>query len=200
MRQKDAVIESLLKQVRRYAMLWNYAHEVVKLHNPYQATPMSIESYLMATSPSDRDNRDTIEWLTRLKSSLKTGDGKLNAFMNPRPEQPADEESEPDDSTVYAQIGQSSASGGEDVEEDGHDEKLSSLHVPLDLLADLSLDVVKRKKPGKRRNMRESLLKRHDPDDTNIVSMLNILQSRADTSVRALQTRRFSCQVGATII
>jgi hypothetical protein len=139
-----------------------------QLHNPYQATPMSIESYLMATSPSDRDNRDTVEWLTRLKASLKTGDGKLNAFTDPRPERPADEESEFDDSTVHPHMGQSSPSGDEDAEGDEHDEKLSSLHVPLDLLADLSLDVVKRRKPGKKGHSKESLLKQDDPNDTDI--------------------------------
>lgn len=145
---------------------------MTKLHNPYQATPMSIESYLMATSPSDRDNRDTVEWLTRLKSSLKTGDGKLNAFVNSRPEQPADEESEPDDDT---DIGQPSPSGDEDAEGNGHDTKLSSLHVPLELLADLSLDVVKQRKPGKKGHGKESLLKQDDPNDTNIASLLILL-------------------------
>lgn len=148
-----------------------------KLHNPYQATPMSIESYLMATSPSDRDNRDTVEWLTRLKASLKTGDGKLNAFTDPRPERQADEESEFDDSAVHPHMGQSSPSGDESAEGDGHDEKLSSLHVPLDLLADLSLDVVKRRKPGKKGHAKESLLKQDDPNDTDIASLLIVLSS-----------------------
>ncbi|KAJ3485890.1 hypothetical protein NLJ89_g11859 [Agrocybe chaxingu] len=54
-RQKDAIIESLLKQ----------------LHNPYLATPLSIASYRMATSPSDQNNRNVLAWLDRLQSSVR---------------------------------------------------------------------------------------------------------------------------------
>ncbi|KAK2461096.1 hypothetical protein APHAL10511_006875 [Amanita phalloides] len=151
LRQKDAIIESLLKQI----------------HNPYQATPMSIESYLMATSPSDRDNRNTVEWLNHLKSSLKTSDGKFNPFMAPRPEQPVGDDSEPEDD-VNPRIGESLPSGDEEAEEDGRDEKHASLHVPLDLLANLSLDGIKRKNSGKRRQAKESSLKQGDSNDTDI--------------------------------
>ncbi|THH32747.1 hypothetical protein EUX98_g1452 [Antrodiella citrinella] len=55
-RQKDAVIESLLKQ----------------LHNPYLATPLSVASYRMATSPSDKNNGDVLAWLDRLEASVRT--------------------------------------------------------------------------------------------------------------------------------
>ncbi|KAJ7086357.1 hypothetical protein B0H15DRAFT_346044 [Mycena belliarum] len=56
-RQKDAIIESLLKQ----------------LHNPYIATPLSIASYRMATSPSDATNSNILAWLDRLQASVRAG-------------------------------------------------------------------------------------------------------------------------------
>ncbi|KAG2097934.1 uncharacterized protein F5147DRAFT_714479 [Suillus discolor] len=50
-RHKDQIIESLLKQ----------------LHNPYLATPLSVASYKAATSPSDSDNMNVVDWLDRLQ-------------------------------------------------------------------------------------------------------------------------------------
>ncbi|THH12044.1 hypothetical protein EW146_g7836 [Bondarzewia mesenterica] len=52
-RQKDSIIESLLKQLR----------------NPYLATPLSIDAYRMATPSGDNQRRDVIAWLDRLQSS-----------------------------------------------------------------------------------------------------------------------------------
>ncbi|KAF8198312.1 hypothetical protein K438DRAFT_1584084 [Mycena galopus ATCC 62051] len=62
-RQKDQIIESLLKQ----------------LHNPYIATPLSIASYRMATSPSDATNRNILAWLDRLQASVRAGAGDITA-------------------------------------------------------------------------------------------------------------------------
>ncbi|KAK0440527.1 hypothetical protein EV421DRAFT_1737193 [Armillaria borealis] len=58
-RQKDVVIESLLKQ----------------LYNPYLATPHSIDEYRKSISPSDANNPSTLAWLGRLKSSVQFGTG-----------------------------------------------------------------------------------------------------------------------------
>ncbi|KAF5345063.1 hypothetical protein D9758_010418 [Tetrapyrgos nigripes] len=55
-RQKDAIIESLLKQ----------------LHNPYIATPLSIASYRLATSPSDSGNKNVLAWLDRMQTSVQS--------------------------------------------------------------------------------------------------------------------------------
>jgi hypothetical protein len=44
----------------------------VQLHNPYLATPLSIASYRMATSPSDQNNQNVIDWLDRLTSSYQS--------------------------------------------------------------------------------------------------------------------------------
>jgi hypothetical protein len=56
MRQKDELIESLLKQ----------------LHNPYLATPLSIEAYRMATPTADQHRQEVIAWLDRLQSSVRS--------------------------------------------------------------------------------------------------------------------------------
>ncbi|KAK0440547.1 hypothetical protein EV421DRAFT_1712361, partial [Armillaria borealis] len=56
-RQKDAIIETLLKQ----------------LHNPYLATPHSIDEYLKSVSPSDANNPNVLAWLNRLKSGVQIG-------------------------------------------------------------------------------------------------------------------------------
>ncbi|KAJ7063571.1 hypothetical protein C8F01DRAFT_985730 [Mycena amicta] len=54
-RQKDAIIESLLKQ----------------LHNPYTATPLAIDSFRMATSPSDATNINVVTWLDQLQAGTR---------------------------------------------------------------------------------------------------------------------------------
>ncbi|KAK0471060.1 hypothetical protein IW261DRAFT_1513660 [Armillaria novae-zelandiae] len=54
-RQKDAIIEELMKE----------------LHNPYLATPHSIDEYLESVSPSDRNNANVLAWLGRLKASVQ---------------------------------------------------------------------------------------------------------------------------------
>ncbi|KAF8634663.1 hypothetical protein AX15_000766 [Amanita polypyramis BW_CC] len=173
LRQKDAVIESLLKQ----------------LHNPYQATPMSIASYQMATSPSDRNNCDTLEWLSRLKSSLKSTDGKL--FTNLRPERTVDEHSEPDDRVINPQIGH--PPGGEDAEDDERDGKLPSLHVPLDLLANLSLDNTKRRKLRTKGQDKESLLNENNDTDIGVANETYFMPGPAtDLDARAVLIEQHS--------
>jgi hypothetical protein len=148
LKQKDAVIESLLKQI----------------HNPYIATPMSIASYVTATSPSDSNNRDIIESLSRLKSSLKTADGKkeAHAFSN---SQGVDEDSDGGTS----QAAQIIPAG----DETGHDDKsvdrstaLPDVHVPMGLLAHLSLSGKKGKKNAKGKT--KDKLNDEDFDDTNV--------------------------------
>jgi hypothetical protein len=67
MKQKDAIIESLLKQ----------------LHNPYLATPLSIEAYRMATPSSDHHRKTVIEWLDRLQSSVRSPPVRSGPAKNP---------------------------------------------------------------------------------------------------------------------
>jgi len=149
LKQKDAIIESLLKQI----------------HNPYQATPVSIASYQMATSPSDSSNRDILEWLRRLKSSVKTVNGKITTspFMS-RPSQAEEEDSDPGDSSYAAQL----IPGDENDDDDKDDDRYSALpdaHVPIGLLADLMLDGTKKEKKGKKGKGKEN------EDDLNDVDV-----------------------------
>ncbi|KAJ6479456.1 hypothetical protein C8R47DRAFT_983369, partial [Mycena vitilis] len=86
LRHKDAIIESLLKQ----------------LHNPYLATPLSIESYRMATSPSDTTNRNILTWLDRLQSSVRTGNpSDITAANFPSPSVPASGAKHPNHEDKY---------------------------------------------------------------------------------------------------
>nr|GAT47127.1 predicted protein [Mycena chlorophos] len=52
-RQKDEMIETLLKQ----------------LHNPYTATPLAIASFERALGPSDRNDVDVVTWLSQMQAS-----------------------------------------------------------------------------------------------------------------------------------
>ncbi|KAK0214513.1 hypothetical protein IW262DRAFT_1466279 [Armillaria fumosa] len=58
-RQKNAIIETLLKQ----------------LHNPDLATPHLIDEYLKRVSPSDVNNTNVVAWLSHLKSREQIGMG-----------------------------------------------------------------------------------------------------------------------------
>jgi hypothetical protein len=78
MRQKDELIDSLLKQVRlSYTLLTNigtyvdyiYTHQ---LHNPYLATSLSIRAFRNATSSPDQHRQNVIAWLDRLQSSVRS--------------------------------------------------------------------------------------------------------------------------------
>ncbi|KAF5376493.1 hypothetical protein D9615_008666 [Tricholomella constricta] len=138
-RQKDAIIESLLKQ----------------LHNPYIATPMSIASYRMATSPSDQNNKDILAWLDRLQASVRTAGGKggANAFKDLRGTAAEDDDSDREES--YAQrFGLAAPPDDDDSNTVGEEgdmapaDKLSSLpdsDAPLGLIANLSLSNTKSK-------------------------------------------------------
>ncbi|KAI0795864.1 hypothetical protein C8Q75DRAFT_744153 [Abortiporus biennis] len=136
-RQKDAIIESLLKQ----------------LHNPYLATPLSIAAYRMATSPSDQNNRNVLAWLDRLQSSVQSAGtpGGAKAFGLESRQQGVQEESE-DDSEDDPTTGRTVVP--RDVEDlQAEDEKLHSLPdaaVPLGLIANLALSNTNSKKAASR--------------------------------------------------
>jgi hypothetical protein len=126
-RQKDAIIESLLKQ----------------LHNPYTATPLSISSYRMATSPSDQNNSNIIAWLDRLNSSVRTagGHGGPKAFsLEPRPKA---EQADSDNDSDHRAGDNDDVDDGADTRCEGREgEDLTGLPdaaVPLGLIANLSL-------------------------------------------------------------
>ncbi|KAH9475248.1 Protein priB [Psilocybe cubensis] len=159
-RQKDSIIDSLLKQ----------------LHNPYIATPLSIASYRMATSPSDSNNRNVLAWLDRLQSSVRDA-GKPagpRAFSNPRDR--ADEESDVDSegkrthaATILGGLRDDPEDTFAEAPADASEKLQSSLpesHVPLGLIADLSLSNTKSKK--KRDQTKDLGLNEEDLNDDNV--------------------------------
>ncbi|KAH9030570.1 fungal-specific transcription factor domain-containing protein [Lactarius deliciosus] len=88
MKQKDAIIESLLKQ----------------LHNPYLATPLSIEAYRMATPSSDHHRDTVIAWLDRLQSSVRSPPVRSGPAKNPfKVDTHAGESEESDDDQTQQQ-------------------------------------------------------------------------------------------------
>jgi hypothetical protein len=82
LKQKDAIIESLLKQVRLSRVPSAHPRPELtmigdprpscQLHNPYLATPLSIEAYRTATSSGDHHRQNVIAWLDRLQSSVRS--------------------------------------------------------------------------------------------------------------------------------
>jgi|SRR6267142_1649675 len=54
----------------------------MKLHNPYLATPLSIEAYRNATSSADQHRQNVIAWLDRLQTSVRSP-GRAGTATNP---------------------------------------------------------------------------------------------------------------------
>jgi hypothetical protein len=54
----------------------------MKLHNPYLATPLSIEAYRNATSTADQHRQNVIAWLDRLQTSVRSS-GRASTAANP---------------------------------------------------------------------------------------------------------------------
>ncbi|KAI0773153.1 fungal-specific transcription factor domain-containing protein [Trametes elegans] len=137
-RQKNAIIESLLKQI----------------HNPYLATPMSIASYRMATSPTDQNNQNVIAFLDRLQASVQSAGSNagLNAF---RMDARADRNSDDSDEDTQHEPGAHEPTERGSPQADEDDEPLRDAEdqpqalpdqtVPIGLLAKLALDNNKKK-------------------------------------------------------
>ncbi|KAJ7660324.1 hypothetical protein DFH06DRAFT_393736 [Mycena polygramma] len=146
LRHKDAIIESLLKQ----------------LHNPYIATPLSIASYRMATSPSDTTNHDILTWLDRLQASVRASDpSDITAANFPSPSVPASGAKHPN---YYKSISPTStnpllastpgsndqgaeiyAERAENEDKYGVSTALPGVSVPFGLIANMSLSLSRRR-------------------------------------------------------
>ncbi|KAM5545448.1 hypothetical protein V8D89_000486 [Ganoderma adspersum] len=133
-RQKNAIIESLLKQI----------------HNPYLATPMSIASYRMATSPTDQNNQNVLAWLDRLQASVQAAGtaGGLSAFkMDVRADGPSDDSEEDGadgaggEPTERGSVGHGQPEDDEPLKDaEDRPTALPNEAVPIGLLANLALD------------------------------------------------------------
>jgi hypothetical protein len=182
-RQKDAIIDSLLKQVcpgsfRPFLSqtLTGYLFiYLLQLHNPYIATPLSIASYRMATSPSDQNNRNVLGWLDQLQASVRDAGQKAGpkAFLDFRNLDATEEDSDAESDSKRTQVeGPAMGDGGrnstatkgeEQDEEDKLQSSLPDAHVPLGLIADLSLS------NSKANRKKEAKLHEDDLDDDNVV-------------------------------
>ncbi|KAF7368188.1 hypothetical protein MVEN_00137900 [Mycena venus] len=141
-RQKDAIIESLLKQ----------------LHNPYIATPLSIASYRMATPPSDATNRNILDCLDRLQASVGSGAASHANFaaLSAKAKSTSLNSATPNfvSNPAFEELPDEDEAASQNEEEDEEDEvressTLPDLSVPLGLIANLSLSNNKsRKKRG----------------------------------------------------
>jgi hypothetical protein len=125
----------------------------VQLHNPYLATPLSIASYRMATSPSDQTNQNVIAWLDRLQSSVRDpGPSKITrAFFEPR-NHTEDSDADSDGNLTLSQGDIAAGNDGKQADSDGDtvQSALPDSSVPIGLLANLSLS--NKKKVGKKKD------------------------------------------------
>lgn len=197
-RQKDAIIESLLKQASLLSLSTQSISIPLQLHNPYTATPLSIASYRMATSPSDSSNKNVLAWLNHLQSSVKDAGGKTGSRAFKLDDRADDEgssagsESEtlspPGTGLTHAQRfglvphdedpdpSDPSSSLGDDTES-GVGSSLPDTHVPLGLIANLSLSnnprALGKGKKGKGKGVKTEVFDSEDDDD--VVSSSDLL-------------------------
>jgi hypothetical protein len=151
-RHKDQIIGSLLKQ----------------LHNPYMATPLSVDQFKLAISPSDKDNVRVVDWMDRLQSSAQQPAQATAARVEIIRE--IRRSGEVSSSGPWTSTGTSAGVGSstghtmgdsdeavEDAEEATTEEEdmenarsaLPDVTVPIGLLANLSLDKENEKEKGK---------------------------------------------------
>ncbi|KAI0738159.1 hypothetical protein C8Q80DRAFT_1222509 [Daedaleopsis nitida] len=137
-RQKNAIIESLLKQI----------------HNPYLATPMSIASYRMATSPTDQNNQNVLAWLDRLQASVQTAGASAGAGAFKMDSRADGSDESDEEQTQEAAAGEPTERGSVGQPEDDEPLKdaedrptaLPNEAVPIGLLANLALETKSKRK------------------------------------------------------
>lgn len=135
----------------------------------------------MATSPSDQNNKNVLGWLDRLQSSICDAGKKAGpqAFRELRDFENGEDDSEGEsDGRTQVQIYTSAAKDEEDnADESLRTEAKSSLpeaHVPIGLLADLSLS--NNKSNRKKDKPKEGgALKEEDLNDDNVVGRITCL-------------------------
>jgi len=161
----------------------------------------------MATSPSDQNNRNVLAWLDRLQSSVRDAGsrGGPGAFLNLRSQ--GDDDSDVESEAHKKPFGvlpsqEEDDSGGDCVDGVCADvEKLlPDSHVPLGLIANLSLSNSKAKKKN---FAKDGLLNEEDLDDDNVVCIFfDALFYGSDVFVlfqRALRMIRTLCLVSRRV-
>ncbi|KAJ7725205.1 fungal-specific transcription factor domain-containing protein [Mycena metata] len=192
-RQKDAIIESLLKQ----------------LHNPYIATPLSIASYRMATSPSDSTNHNILAWLDRLQASVRANSNdtptatnfasSAAASLSTAKNAPSAKSASFNNSTnpnfasnpAFEESDESEGGNEGDGDEDDDDETaelnaLPDASVPLGLIANLSLSNSRRERRNGEALTREDELDELDDDNVGVANAAYFMPGPAtDLGMRA---------------
>ncbi|OBZ72956.1 Protein priB [Grifola frondosa] len=166
-RQKDAIIQSLLKQVR----------SLESIHNPYLSTPLSIASYKMATSPTDRNSQNVIAWLERMQASVESAGQSAGAHaFNFESRLHTDDDSDAEDGADMNDPTERGSVGVQQTEDDeplrDAEDKLYSLpdaSVPIGLLANLSLSN-DRKTPKKKSAANAGEEESQDDDDVGVAN------------------------------
>lgn len=160
-RQKDMIIESLLKQVCCKPVCFG-PHDTDRpdfydrqLHDPYRATPMSIASYRMATSPSNQNKKNVLDWLDRLQNSVRNAGGSagpsgLGLSSRAEAESTEEEEKDSEGEEQDEQTEGGSTVGTVKVEKDDRPQSLPDSAVPLGLIAELALSNKPKGKKGKK--------------------------------------------------
>ncbi|KAI0370732.1 hypothetical protein BV20DRAFT_943680 [Pilatotrama ljubarskyi] len=156
-RQKNAIIESLLKQI----------------HNPYLATPMSIASYRMATSPTDQNNQNVIAFLDRLQASVQTAGSSAGADafkFESRGERNSDDSDEDVNDASANDLTERAQDEDDEPLKDAEDQPqaLPDQTVPIGLLAKLALD--HNKKRGHRKSNAKPKENESSDDDVGVAN------------------------------
>lgn len=153
-KQKDAIIESLLKQVcSMHCTSTSSDDGSPQLHNPYVATPLAIAAYRSSTSPSDENKQSVVEWLEKLTSSFNSdvrtagGTMKSQSFTFTPPSKDTSSDTDSDGDGITTVLGEGVQGDIVSDDEDGSDsaiasraaEALPDIAVPIGLIANLSL-------------------------------------------------------------
>ena len=139
---------------------------------------MSIASYKMATSPYDSNNKNVLDWLDRMETSVRMAGRSAgpSAYKDMRGGTTAiDDEDSGEEESHTQRFGPVPPDDDDQTVGDGDhtvaDEKLFSLpdsHVPLGLIANLSLDSNKGKKV--RKDSKDIAGAEESLDDDDVVS------------------------------
>ena len=127
----------------------------------------------MATSPSDKNNKNVLAWLDRLQSSIRDAGSKKGpqAFRDLRDFENVEDDSEGEsDDRTQAQI--YTTAGKDDKDDDNAEESLGALpeaHVPIGLLADLSLSNSNANRKKDKPTKEGAALDDEDFNDNNVV-------------------------------
>lgn len=128
----------------------------------------------MATSPSDQNNKNVLAWLDRLQSSIRDAGTKAGpqAFRDLRDFENVEDDSEGEaDNRVQAQIYSSVAKDdNEDLDAEANlQSSLPEVHVPIGLLADLSLSNSNANRKKDKPTKEGAVLDEEDLNNDNVV-------------------------------